>query len=39
MFQTGTPWVHLPKRYGNWRGIYNRLRMWAVDGTWERMFT
>lgn len=28
-----------PERYGNWRGIYNRLRMWAVDGTWERVFT
>ncbi|MFF2363118.1 IS5 family transposase [Streptomyces sp. NPDC058122] len=38
-FQTGTQWVHLPDRYGNWRGVYNRLRMWAVDGTWERMFT
>ena len=22
-----------------WRGVYNRLRMWAVDGTWERVFT
>ncbi|MEU1304652.1 transposase, partial [Streptomyces shenzhenensis] len=32
-FQTGTQWVHLPERYGNWRGVYNRLRMWAVDGT------
>ncbi|MFB7853227.1 IS5 family transposase [Streptomyces sp. NPDC056053] len=38
-FQTGTQWVHLPEKYGNWRGIYNRLRMWAVDGTWERVFT
>ncbi|MFE9500877.1 IS5 family transposase [Streptomyces collinus] len=38
-FQTGTQWVHLPERYGNWRGIYNRLRMWAIDGTWERVFT
>lgn len=19
--------------------MYNRLRMWAVDGTWERVFT
>ncbi|WP_306433557.1 IS5 family transposase, partial [Streptomyces canarius] len=38
-FQTGTQWVHLPERYGNWRGVYNRLRMWAVDGTWERVFT
>ncbi|MGW7512814.1 IS5 family transposase [Streptomyces massasporeus] len=38
-FQTGTQWVHLPERYGNWRGVYNRLRMWAIDGTWERVFT
>ncbi|MFI9772884.1 IS5 family transposase [Streptomyces sp. NPDC052415] len=38
-FRTGTQWVHLPERYGNWRGVYNRLRMWAVDGTWERVFT
>ncbi|GAA4887887.1 transposase [Streptomyces coeruleoprunus] len=35
-FQTGTQWVHLPQTYGNWRGVYNRLRMWALDGTWER---
>lgn len=27
------------EKYGNWRGVYNRLRMWAVDGTWERVFT
>ncbi|MEV6046734.1 IS5 family transposase [Streptomyces xanthochromogenes] len=38
-FQTGTQWVHLPEKYSNWRGIHNRLRMWAVDGTWERVFT
>ncbi|UPZ34555.1 IS5 family transposase [Streptomyces sp. LRE541] len=38
-FQTGTQWVHLPEKYGNWRGVYSRLRMWAVDGTWERVFT
>jgi hypothetical protein len=22
---------------GNWRGVYGRLWMWAVDGTWERV--
>ncbi|MFF0699965.1 IS5 family transposase [Streptomyces tendae] len=38
-FQSGTQWVHLPETYGNWRGVYNRLRMWSVDGTWERVFT
>ncbi|MEU9593388.1 transposase [Streptomyces sp. NPDC048193] len=32
-FRTGTQWVHLPEKYGNWRGAYNR--MWAIDGTWE----
>lgn len=37
--QTGTQWAHLPEKYGNWRGIYNRLRTWAVDGTWDRVFT
>ncbi|WP_078629390.1 transposase [Streptomyces sp. 142MFCol3.1] len=25
--QTGSQWVHLPEKYGNWRGVYNRLRM------------
>ncbi|WP_406361520.1 IS5 family transposase [Streptomyces sp. NBC_01579] len=38
-FQTGAQWAHLPEKYGNWRGVYNRLRMWAIDGTWERVFT
>lgn len=38
-FQTGTQWARLPETYGNWRGVSNRLRMWAVDGTWERVFT
>lgn len=37
-FRTGTHWGHLPPKYGNWRGVYNRLRMRAVDGTWERVF-
>jgi transposase len=38
-FQTGTQWVHLPEKHGTWRGVYNRLPMWAVDGTWERVLT
>lgn len=38
-FQTGTQWVHLPEKYGNWRDVYNRLRMWALDGTWEQVIT
>ncbi|WP_371872347.1 transposase [Streptomyces caniferus] len=26
-FRTGTQWVHLPEKDGNWRGVCNRLRM------------
>jgi transposase len=37
--RTGTRWVHLPEKHGNWRGGHNRPRMWAVDGVWERVFT
>ncbi|MGW6973729.1 transposase [Streptomyces sp. NPDC054952] len=38
-FQTGSQWVHLPADYGSWKGVYPRLRNWAIDGTWERVFT
>ncbi|MFB7675798.1 transposase, partial [Kitasatospora purpeofusca] len=32
-FQTGSQWVHLPEKYGSWKGAYTRLRNWAIDGT------
>ncbi|MFD9536263.1 IS5 family transposase [Streptomyces sp. NPDC060010] len=38
-FQTGSQWVHLPAEYGSWKGVYPRMRNWAIDGTWERVFT
>ncbi|KOV28227.1 transposase [Streptomyces sp. XY431] len=38
-FQSGSQWVHLPEKYGSWKGVYTRLRNWAIDGTWERVFT
>jgi transposase len=31
--------MRLPEQYGNWRGVYNRLRLRSADGTWERVFT
>ncbi|MFD9623909.1 transposase, partial [Streptomyces virginiae] len=37
-YRTGTPWTDLPERFGSWKGAHNRLRMWAADGTWERVF-
>ncbi|MFG2486906.1 IS5 family transposase [Streptomyces virginiae] len=38
-YRTGTPWMDLPEQFGSWKGAHNRLRMWAADGTWEKVFT
>jgi len=38
-YRTGSPWPDLPEQYGSWKGVYTRLRNWAIDGTWERVFT
>ncbi|WP_428837660.1 IS5 family transposase [Streptomyces olivaceiscleroticus] len=38
-YRTGTPWMDLPEHFGSWKGAHNRLRMWAADGTWQRIFT
>ncbi|GLW59651.1 hypothetical protein Kpho01_76610 [Kitasatospora phosalacinea] len=40
-FQTGSQWVHLPEKYGNWRGVYNRLEAspWTwTPGDWDVRF-
>ncbi len=31
--------MDLPADFGSWKGAYSRLRNWAIDGTWERLFT
>ncbi|WP_106982967.1 MULTISPECIES: transposase [unclassified Streptomyces] len=38
-YRTGTPWMDLPERFGSWKCAHNRLRKWAADGTWEKVFT
>ncbi|MEY7981551.1 IS5 family transposase, partial [Streptomyces pilosus] len=38
-YRTGTPWMDLPDQFGSWKGAHNRLRKWAADGTWEKVFT
>jgi transposase len=37
-YRTGTPWMDLPEHFGSWKGAHNRLRKWASDGTWEKVF-
>lgn len=31
-------WRDLPDRFGPWETVYERHRLWAGDGTWERLF-
>ncbi len=38
-YRTGTPWADLPEHLGSWKGAHNRLRNWAADGTWAKVFT
>ncbi|MFJ8444425.1 transposase [Kitasatospora griseola] len=38
-YRAGTPWADLSERFGSWEGVHNRLRMWALDGAWVKVFT
>ncbi|WP_371682383.1 IS5 family transposase [Kitasatospora sp. MMS16-BH015] len=35
--RTGVHWRDLPERFGPWKTIYERHRLWSADGTWERL--
>ena len=36
--KTGVPWRDLPRRYGNWKTVYNRFRNWARRDVWRDIF-
>ena len=38
-YRTGLPWTDLPERFGSWKGVDTRMRNWAIDGTWAKVFT
>lgn len=35
--RTGVQWRDLPERFGPWKTVYERHRLWLADGTWERL--
>jgi transposase len=35
--RTGVPWRDLPERFGRWKTVYERHRLWSTDGTWEQL--
>jgi broad specificity phosphatase PhoE len=30
-------WRDLPERFGPWKTVYERHRLWSTDGTWKRL--
>ncbi|MEU4954667.1 IS5 family transposase [Streptomyces lavendulae] len=34
--RTGVQWRDLPERFGPWKTVYERHRLWSADGKWER---
>ncbi|MEU3004701.1 IS5 family transposase [Streptomyces sp. NPDC007020] len=35
--RTRVHWRDLPERFGPWKTVYERHRLWSADGTWERL--
>ncbi len=35
--RTGVQWRDLPERFGPWKTVYERHRLWSADGTWKRL--
>ncbi|WP_442819822.1 IS5 family transposase [Streptomyces sp. NBC_00841] len=35
--RTSIHWRDLPERFGPWKTVYERHRLWSADGTWERL--
>ncbi|MFJ4872579.1 IS5 family transposase [Streptomyces sp. NPDC088757] len=35
--RTGVQWRDLPERFGPWKTVYERHRLWSADGAWERL--
>ncbi|WP_374115318.1 IS5 family transposase [Streptomyces sp. G2] len=35
--RTGVQWHDLPERFGPWKTVYERHRLWSADGTWKRL--
>ncbi|NYF96951.1 transposase [Janibacter cremeus] len=36
-FRTGSPWRDLPAEFGPYQSVWQRHRLWSIDGTYEAM--
>jgi transposase len=37
VLNTGAPWRDVPERYGKWKTVYERFRLWSRNGFWDRL--
>lgn len=35
---TGAPWRDLPERFGSWKTVYSRFRLWSKDDLFQKIF-
>jgi transposase len=36
--KTGAPWRDLPERFGSWKTVYSRFRLWSNDDLFQKIF-
>jgi transposase len=36
--KTGAPWRDLPERYGPWKTVYSRFRLWSKREVFQKLF-
>jgi len=36
--KTGAPWRDLPERFGPWKTVYSRFRLWSKIGIFQKIF-
>jgi transposase len=36
--KTGSPWRDLPERFGSWKTVYGRFRIWSKSDVFLKMF-
>jgi transposase len=37
ILNTGAPWRDLPERFGAWKTVYERFRLWCRTEFWDRL--
>lgn len=36
--KTGAPWRDLPTRFGPWKTVYSRFRLWSKEDAFQKLF-